>query len=79
MIGDFVQILKQEKSRRFSGAWVFRCKICKVIAIFLHVAPVFGDGKADEPEEVDEEEGPIDRDKEDLKIGANPTGNGNKK
>ena len=41
--------------------------------------PVFGDGKADEPEEVDEEEGPIDRDKEDLKIGANPAGNGDKK
>ena len=43
------------------------------------MAPVFSDSKADEPEEVDEEEGPIDRDEKDLKIGANPAGNGNKK
>ena len=79
LIGDLVQKLKQEKSWRFSRAWVFRGKICKVVAVFLHMAPVFSDGKADEPEEVDEEEGPIDRDEKDLKVGANPAGNGNKK
>lgn len=46
------------------------CEISQVVAVFFHVLVVFGHCQADQPDKVDQEKGPVDRNKKDLETRA---------
>lgn len=46
-------------------------EVCKGVAVLLHVLVVLGHCQADQPQEVDQQEGPVDRHQKELEPRAN--------